>query len=108
MYIWLLGRVDSGATTHICVFKGYLWSRKPIDAERFIYQGGGQRTIIEAIMIFRLSLKTGYFLDLEKTYVVLSFRHNFYFHFDKSGYSYSFENNKVSLFQDSNILLLVF
>ena len=97
----------SGATTHIRVSRGSLWSRKPIDAERFIYQDGGETVTVEAIRTFRLSFKDWLFLGLEKTYMVLSFRHNLYFHLDKYGYSCSFENNKVSLFQDSNILLPV-
>ena len=46
--------VNSGATTHISVFRGYMWSLKPIDAERFIFEGGGETVTIEAIRTFRL------------------------------------------------------
>ena len=67
--------VDSGATTHVSVsMQGYLWSRKPSDDERFIYLGNGNTTLVEAIRLFRIQLETGYFLDLEKTFIVLSFR----------------------------------
>ena len=67
--------LDSGATTNISVtMQGCLNCRKPSDAERFIYVGNGKSVEVEAIGTFRLLLKTGYYLDLNETYIVPSFR----------------------------------
>ena len=62
--------VDSGATTHTSVsMQGCLWSRKPSDAERFIYVGDGNAVPVEAIGTFRLSFDTSHFIELRETYV---------------------------------------
>ncbi|KAL8157842.1 hypothetical protein AgCh_002526 [Apium graveolens] len=90
--------VDSGATTHISVYmQGFLWSRPPIDAERFIYVGNDNKVSVEAVGTFRLLLKTGIYLDLFETFVVPSFRRNFISIscLEKYGYTCSFGNNKV-------------
>lgn len=97
--------VDSGTTTHISMsMQGCLWSRPPIDTERFIFVGDGNKVAVEAIGTFRLQLKTGFYLDLFETFVALSFRLNLISisSLDKSGFSCSFGNNKVSLYQNSN------
>jgi hypothetical protein len=99
--------VDSGATTHISMsMQGCLWSRPPSDAERFIYVGDGNKVAVEAIGTFRLLLKTGFHLDLVETFVAPSIRRNLISIsvLDKSGYSCSFGNNKVSLSYDSNVV----
>nr|KYP36428.1 Retrovirus-related Pol polyprotein from transposon TNT 1-94 [Cajanus cajan] len=98
--------VDSGATTHISVsMQGCLWSRRPSDNERFIYVGDGNKVTVEAIGTFRLQLKTGFHLDLFDIFVVPSFRRNLISisSLDKFGFSYSFGNNKFSLYQNSNV-----
>ena len=61
---------------------------------------------MEAIGTFRLQLKTGFYLDLFDTFVVPSFGHNFISisSLDKFGFLYSFGNNKVSLYQNSNLI----
>ena len=55
---------------------------------------------------FRLKLKTEFYLDLFETFVVLSFRRNLISisSLDKFGFSCSFGNNKVSLYQNSNLI----
>ena len=99
--------VDSGATTHVSVsMQGCLWSRRPSDDERFIFVGDDNKVAVEAIGTFRLLLKTGFNLDLFETFVVPSFRRNLISvsMLDKSGFSCSFGNNKISLHQNSNFL----
>jgi len=68
--------------------------------------GDGKRVAIEAIGTFRLQLKTGFYLDLFETFVVLSFRRNLISisSLGKFGFSCFFRNNKVSLYQNSNIV----
>ena len=46
----------------------------PIDTERFIYMGNGNKALVEVIGLFRLQLEFGCYLDLDKTLYVLSFR----------------------------------
>ena len=102
--------IDSGATTHISVsMQGCLSCRKPNDGEGYIFVGDGKKVEVEAIGIFKLLLKSGTYLDLNETFVVPSFRRNLVSIsvLDKFGYSYSFENNKFSLFQNSNLVVLV-
>jgi len=99
--------VDSGATTHISIsMQGCLWSRPPSDAERFIFVGDDNKVAVEAIGTFRLLLKTRVYLDLFETFVAPSFRQNLISisSLDKSSFSCSFGNNKVSLYQNSNLI----
>ena len=90
--------VDSGATTHISVsMLGCMWSRPPIDGERFIYVGDGNKVSVEAVGTFRLLLKIGVYLVLFETFVAPYFRWNIISIscLDKYGYTCSFGNNKV-------------
>ena len=99
--------IDYGATTHISVsMQGCLSCRKPTNDERYIFVGDGKSVEIEAIDTFRLSSKTGFYLDLKETFIVLSFRWNLISisTLDKFGYSCSFGNNKFSLFHDSKMV----
>ena len=50
--------------------KGCLGSWVPIDAERFIYMGNGNKALVEAIALFRLQLESGCYLDLDETFYV--------------------------------------
>ena len=86
--------------------QGCLWSRPPSDDERFIFVGDGKKVAVEAIGTFGLQLKTGFYLDLFETFVVPSFRRNLISisSLDKFGFSCSFGNNKVSLYQNSNMV----
>jgi len=86
--------------------QGCLWSRLPSDDERFIFFGDGKRVTMEAIGTFRLQLKTGFYLYLFETFGVPSFRRNLISisSLDKFGFSCSFGNNKVSLYQNSNLI----
>ena len=69
--------LDSAATTHISVsMQGCLSCRKQSDDERYIYVGDGNLVEVEAIGTFRLLLRTGFYLDLIETHVVLSLRRN--------------------------------
>ncbi|XP_074344429.1 uncharacterized protein LOC141683587 [Apium graveolens] len=89
---YVVWRVKKGKTS---VF-GCLWSRPPIDAERFIYVGDDNKVSVEAVGIFRLLLKTGVYLDLFETFVAPYFRRNLISIscLDKYGYTCSFGNNK--------------
>jgi hypothetical protein len=48
--------------------------RKPRDDERYIYVGDGNKAEVEAIRHFRLLMKTGLYLNLFDTFIVLFFR----------------------------------
>ena len=99
--------LDSGATTHISVsMQGCLNCRKPNDNERYIYVGDGKTVQVETIGVFRLLLKTGFYLDLYETFVVPSFRRNLISisALDKFGYFCSFGNEKFELFHDSKLV----
>jgi len=86
--------------------QGCLWNRPPSDAEGFIYVADGNKVAVGAVGTFRLCFTTGLFLDLFQTFYVPLFRRNLVSisRLDKSGYHCSFGNNKVSLFQNSNII----
>jgi len=85
---------------------GCLWSRPPSNDERFIFVGDDKKVTVEVIGTFRLQLKTGFYLDLFETFVVLSFRRNLISisNLDKFEFSFSFGNNKVSIYQNSNMV----
>ena len=64
--------IDIGVTTHISVtMQGCLRSRVPIDAERFIYMGNGNKAHVEAVGLFRLQLESSCYLDLDETWTNL-------------------------------------
>ena len=68
--------------------------------------GDGKTVQVEAIGKFRLLLKTVFYLDLNETFIVPSFRRNLISisTLDKSRYSCSFGNEKFSLFHDSKLV----
>ena len=74
----------------------------PTNDERYIYVRNGNK----AIGLFRLQLDSGCTLDLEETFVILSFRRNLISVscLDKCGYYCSFKNGMVSLYQNSNVI----
>ena len=78
----------------------------PIDVERYIYAGNGNKAAVEAIGVFRIRLDTGFYLELEDTFVVLSFRQNLIsiFCLDKSRYTCSFGNGIFSISLNSNVV----
>ena len=99
--------IDSCATTHINVsMQGCLRCWKPSDGERYIYVGDCKTVEVEAIGNFRLLLKTGFYLDLDETYFVPSFRRNLISisSLDKFGFFCSFGNGKFSLFHNSKLV----
>ena len=103
-HIWW---IDTSATTHISVtLQGCLRSRVSINAKRFIYIGNGNKAHIEVIGLFRLQLESSCHLDLDETFYIASFRRNLVFvsRLDKSSYSCSFGNGKMSLFQYSDMI----
>lgn len=66
--------IDSGAIAHISVsMQGCLSCRKPSDRERYIYVDDEKTIEVEIIEKFILLLKTGFYLDLDKTFIVPSF-----------------------------------
>ena len=84
----------------------YLSCRKKIVGERYIYIGDGKSVEVKAIGMFILLLRTRFYLELNETFIVLSFRRNLISNFalDKFGYSCSFGNSKFSIFQDSKLV----
>ena len=78
----------------------------PTDSERYIYVGNGNKVAVKAIGLFRLQLDFGCTLDLEETFVVLSFRQNLIsiLCLDKFGYCCSFGNGMVSLNLNSKVI----
>ncbi|RDX71743.1 hypothetical protein CR513_48862, partial [Mucuna pruriens] len=97
-------------TCYFCKKSGHMKkqcpNRPPSDDERFIFVGDGNKVAVEAIGTFRLQLKTGFCLDLFETFVVPSFRRNLVSIscLDRFGFTCSFGNNKVSLYQNSNVV----
>ena len=79
----------------------------PIDGERYIYVGNGNKTAINAIGLFRLQLDSGCTLDLEETFVVLLFRRNLISVscLEKCGYYCSFRNGMVSFYLNSKVIV---
>ncbi|CAH9120319.1 unnamed protein product [Cuscuta europaea] len=64
----LITRKTTALSTTLGVRKrGCLSCRKPIDGERYIYIDDGKRVEVEAISVFRLLLKTYFYLDLKET-----------------------------------------
>ena len=103
-YTWW---VDSGATTHVSVsLQGCLSHRKPNEDEQFIYQGDGNGRKVEAVAVFKVTMKTGYDLYLNRTFVVPSFGRNLISVsvLDKSGFRCSFGDGKFSLFQNTKLI----
>ena len=89
--------IDSSATTHISAsMQGCLSYRVPNDAKRFIYVDDGKSMEVKAIGHFRLFLKTGIYLDLKETFILLSFKWNLVSIsiLDKLGYTCSFGNSQ--------------
>ena len=80
--------------------------RKLIDGERYIYLGDGKPVKVEAIGTFRLLLRTGFYLDLNETFIISSFRRNLISisTLDKFGFFCSFRNSKFSFFQNSKLV----
>ena len=78
-----------------------------INGERYIYVGDGNSIEVEAIDTFRLLLRTRFYLDLNDTFIVLSFTQNLISisTLDKFKFSCSSGNSKFSLFQDSKLVV---
>lgn len=74
--------------------QGCLKRRTPSDAESFIYMGDDNKVRVEEIRVYRLKLESSFYLDLDETVYVLSFRQNLISVscLDKSGYTCSFGN----------------
>ena len=99
--------IDFDATTHISVFmQSCLSCRKLINGERYIYVGDGKSVEVEAIGMFRLLLRTKFYLDLNETFIVPLFSRNLILvsALDKFRFSYAFGNSKFSIFQDSKLV----
>ena len=71
-YTWW---IDFSATTHISVFmQSCLSYQKLIDGKRYIYVDDGNIVEVKEIRTSKLLLKIEFYLDLNKTYIVPSFR----------------------------------
>ena len=86
--------------------QGCLTCQKPNDGGRCIYVGDDKKIEVEAIENFRLLLMTRFYLDLDETFIVSSFRWNLISisTLDKYGYFCSFRNEKFILFHDSKLV----
>jgi len=99
--------IDTGATIHMSsTMQGCIRSRTLSQHKRFIYLGNDNKVRVEAVAVYRLKLESDYFLDLDETFYVPSFRRNLIYVslLDKPSYSCSFGNGKFSLFQSSNVV----
>ena len=98
--------IDFDATIQISVsMQGCLSCRKPSNGERYIYVDDDKSVEVEEIDTLRLLLRSGFYLDLNKTFVIPSFRRNLISisALDRFGYYCLFENEKFSL-QNSNLV----
>ena len=68
--------------------------QKSNNDERYIFVGDGKTVEVKAIENFRLLLKTIFYLDLDETFVVVTFKRNLISisSLDKFGFSCSFGN----------------
>ena len=71
----------------------------PIDGERYIYVGNGNKVAMKAIVLFILQLDSGCTLDLDETFVVPSFRRNLIF-----VSCWILGNEMVSLYINSSVI----
>ena len=69
-------------------------------------KGDDKSVEVEAIRTFRLLLRTKFYLDLNETFIVPSFRRNLISIsiLDKFKFSCSFGNSKLSLFENSKLV----
>lgn len=79
---------------------------KSSDDARYIYVDNDKLVEVEAIETFRLLVRTGFYLDLNETFVVPSFKWNliYVFNLDKFGYYCSFKNWTCNLFHDLKLV----
>ena len=98
--------VNFGSITHISVSIQDCVCWLPNNDERFVFVGNGERVAGEAIGTFKLHLKNEFYLDLFETFVEPLFRHNLISipSLYKFGFCCSLGNNKVSLYQNSNLI----
>lgn len=67
--------IDSRATIHLSVtMQSYLQCRKPSDVKILFYLGDGNKVSVEVIGVYRLKLDSRFYLDLDGTFYVTSFR----------------------------------
>lgn len=105
---WYSRSIDFGAVAHISMsMQGCLSCRKPSDRERYIYVDDEKTVEVEIIEKFILLLKIGFYLDLDKTFIVSSFWWNLISisALDKDGFSCSFRNDNFNLFHDSKLAI---
>ena len=69
--------IDSGTTIHVAnTMQGFLNQRKPTESECSIYSGNQISSHVEVVGTYRLVLRSGFVLNLEKTFFVPSFSRN--------------------------------
>jgi len=101
----LLWWVDSGATyTHKYVVAGLPVESTAKSRWKIHLCGRWQKIALEAIGTFRIQLKIGFLLDLFETFFVHSFIWNLISISRLYKFGFSCWNNKVSLYQNSNII----
>ena len=86
--------------------KGCLHCRKPRSEEKYVFTGNNTSARVEGIETFTLLLNTDHCVDLINTFVVPTFRRNLVSvsTLDKFGYNCTFENTKVSIKYEDNII----
>ena len=96
--------IDSNSTIHVSNTLPSMQNlRKPMPSKQCIYLGNKMRSHVEAIGTCSLVLSSGFILNLEKTFYVLSFSRNLISvsRVVPLGYSFSFNETSFSLFYKS-------
>ena len=110
--------IDFGSTIYVSnTLQGMQNLRKPMGSEQYIYSGNKMSSHVEAIRTYSLVLSSGFILELEKTFYVLSFSKNlisisrlvplgFSFNFSDSGFSLSNKSKVIGSLVLSNGFIL--
>ena len=86
--------------------QGFLNQRKPIESERSIYSGNRIGSHVEAISTYRFVLRSGFVLDLERTFYVPSFSRNLISvsRLVPHGFSFNFVGTSLHLLKDNAVI----
>ena len=99
--------IDSGSTIHVSnTLQGMQNLRKPVGSEQCIYLGSKMSSHVEAIGTCSLVLRSGFILELEKTFYVPSFFRNLISisRLVPLGFSSNFTNSGFSLSNKSKVI----
>ena len=103
--------IDSSTTIHVAnTMQGFLNQRKPTESERSICSGNRISSHVEAIVTYRLVLRSGFVLDLERNFFVPSFSRNLIsvLRLLPYGFSFKFVGISFHLIKTMSLLVMVF